>query len=501
MLSIVVGVPVLALFAPVVYAGFWLFQRDFRPDDEPLLGALLIFVVIWLTVVGFLAPLLALGIAAYFVLGKPAGGLIEGFAAVGSDGSVHFSVASAGLAVALFWIGRDAIWRFRQASQVENLPTSKARSVATGLVELRGVAQNAGSEHGPILRLSWDMFSYLQPKQELRPFYLHDTTGRVLVDPTECRARAGWVTDIVSVFGSREIVLKRRVEKNDDDDSVVRILMPGDPVYLIGNAEINPKAPPDAVDSERLVIRPASQSSWSLPLWRFLFGKAEPAKGRSIFNVFFLADKDEVSARRLILNGMHTVWAIGFLWLASSSVLLWFAQHPLSPPPDSWRKAYWVGGHADSERYSRFEKYLKTQGAIPDHEAISALLEALNDDDVRFRVRAASALIRFLPRDRDRVKEAVPALIQTLHLTRQVDRVQSTINALAEFGPYAKPAVPTLIEFLRHEDFIVRYLTARALGRLGPTAHEAIPALTARALEDRNTSVRNAAADALRRVR
>ena len=523
LLWLLVVLPVVALFAPVVHVGHWLFKRDFRPDDEPLLGALLILVLIWLTAVGLAAPLLALAIAAYFVLGKPAGGLIEGLATFGpNDWPVHLIVASAGLLVVALWLYRDALWRFRQAGQVDNLPTSKAGSVALGLVELRGWARSEGSEHEPIISLNWSMFDYLQPTQKLRPFYLQDKTGRVLVDPTECRVRAGWVTDLASMGGCHEIMLKRRVEKDDGHDSVTRTLMPGDPVYLIGNAEVNPQAAPDAVDSERLVIRPAIQSSWSLSLWRFLFGKAELAKGRSIFNVFFLADKEEVSAKQLILNGFHTVLAVGGLWLASPAVLFWFALHPISPPPDSWREAYWVGEPFERAHFRRFEKHMKSLGyqpppayrylrVIPDdlpsdrrvvhqsHEAIPALLEALRYEDLRYRERAADRLRQFLPAAREQAKDAVPLLIETLTISRDPNYIQTTIIALGEFGPLAAPAVPYLIVLLRHEDDFLRAQTAVALRRIGPAAGDAVPALT-KTLEDRRPFVRKAAADALKTI-
>ena len=91
--------------------------------------------------------------------------------------------------------------------------------------------------------------------------FLEDRTGRVLVDPTECQIRAGWISDLGNASGCHEIVLRGRVEKDDRSDSVTRTLMPGDPVYLIGNAELNPGAPARAVDSDRLVIRPSSRSS------------------------------------------------------------------------------------------------------------------------------------------------------------------------------------------------------------------------------------------------
>ena len=496
-----VFLPMMAIGLLVLHLSLRLFSRT-SPPEVPLLGILLIVVVLWVTTIGLAAPLKALAMAAYFLLGRPAGGALEAFAAAGPGGvSFDLLVGSAGFAIVALWLYRDALWRFRQASQVENLPTSKARSVALGLVELRGVAQSEGSGPGPIIELSWDMFDYLQPRQTLRPFYLQDKTGRVLVDPTECRVRAGWITDVFSLFGCREIVLKRRVEKDDSYDSITRTLMPGDPVYLIGNAEINPKAPPDAVDSDRLVIRPAAQSSWSLSLWRFLFGQVTPAKGRSIFNVFFLADKDEASARSLILSGMHTVRAIGCLWLASSTVLLWFALHPISPSPDSWRAAYWAGKPPEpfmrDERFHRFEQYMKGVGR-QSREAIPAVLEALRYQDLRYRERAAGALIRLLPAFREQAKAAVPLLIETLTISRNPDYVQTSIIALGEFGPFAAPAIPQLIDLLQDRDFVLRFQAAIALGEL--RAEAAVPALL-KAREDPNVNIRGVALDALRKIR
>lgn len=490
----------LLLLLPLVAISFFLshlcgrlFSRTYRPE-MPLLGVLLIVAVIWVTAISLVAPVKTLVIAAYFLLGRPAGGKLEGFAAMGQDGAVFdLLVGSAGFAVVALWLGRDAIWRFRQASQVENLPTSRARSVALGLVELRGVARSVGEEREPILSLHWDMFDYFSPKQVLRPFYLEDATGRVLVDPTKCLVRAGWITDLASLEGCHEIVLKRRVEKNDRDDSVTRILMPGDPVYLIGNAEINPAAAPDAADSDRLVIRPSSRSSWSLSLWRFLFGKAKRAPGHSIFNVFFLADNDEVSARRLILNGFYTVSGIGFLWLASSAVIFSLALHPLSPPPESWRNAYWRGPEPNppdprvlldmtgrSERLFRFEKYIKGIGPRST-DAIPALIEAAQYKDHRFHWSAAYAFGRLLPGAREEAKGAIPVLIELLRGERfDFDDRQAAMLVLGEFGPMAKDAVPSLIEWLQEggED-ILRYQAVRALGKIGPAAKDALPELNA----------------------
>ena len=50
-------------------------------------------------------------------------------------------------------------------------------------------------------------------------------------------------------------------------------------------------------------------------------------------------------------------------------------------------------------------------------------------------------------------------------------------------GPDAKEAVPDLILLLDDEDEAIRKLAARALGRIGPDAASAVPALMRTLLE------------------
>ncbi len=493
--------PIFALFFLVWHLLARLFSRTYRPEIHAP-GIVLITVLLWLGSVGLLAPLKLSLLGLYLARGRPAGGVLEGFSVEPGNEWTNAVVGIAGLTVALGWLARDAVWRFRQAKEVANLPTSRARSVALGLVELKGVAQPVGSDPGPILRLHWDMFSYLEPDQKLKPFYLVDSTGRVLVDPTGCEIRAGWIADLKGPFGRHEIILTRRVERDDRIDSVTRTLMPGDPVYVLGNAEINPEAPREAVDSERLVIRASQASHWSASLWRFLFAGATPPAAESIFNVFFISDGGEMRARREVARGLRTVRRVGSVWLVSSAALVWLAIAPLAPPPDSWRTAYWVAappryGFFD-ERYHRFEKYLKTLGP-QSFEAIPALIEALNYKDLRYRRDAASKLGSMLPAAREQARDAVPALRETLRMSRRNETIQSTIRTLGHFGPLAEPAVPDLVELLQDRDNIVRFVAAEALGNLGPTARSAVPALT-EALRDRSPGVRDAARRALKQV-
>lgn len=72
--------------------------------------------------------------------------------------------------------------------------------------------------------------------------------------------------------------------------------------------------------------------------------------------------------------------------------------------------------------------------------------------------------------------EAVPALIEALNDPSPIVRGRA-IRIIARIGPDAAEAVPALIERLRDDDETVRIAAARALGQIGPGAKAAIPVL------------------------
>jgi len=72
--------------------------------------------------------------------------------------------------------------------------------------------------------------------------------------------------------------------------------------------------------------------------------------------------------------------------------------------------------------------------------------------------------------------------------------------ALGKMGPEAKMAIPALTELLRDKDTEVRQAAAYALGAMGPEANTAIPALT-ELLKDEYEQVRKAAAEALKKIK
>jgi hypothetical protein len=492
-----------------------------KKTEGPVIGLLLLMVLVSLFMVGMIAPARLLSIVPYFLLGRPAGGLWEGFA-IGKDWfPIDLTIGVLGIAVVSLWLVIDAVWRFRQASQVENLPTSKIRSLAVGLVELNGIVRplEGDGTRKTVVETTWSMFDYFNPVQRIQPFYVDDGSGRVLVDAAECRVRAGWLGDVYGVFGVREVVLTKRVIRDESSDAVTRSLREGDRVYVIGNAEENPTAPRDARDVERLVVRPAARTAWSVTLWRTLFGAVRPPRERDIHDVFFLTDADEVNAKKRIMTGFGTVMLFAFIWMAASVGLIWSTTLPVRAAfaPDSWRNASWRGlqpnpnpmviDYTRNERLFRFKKYIKTVGP-KSFDEIPALIEAMGYKDYRFYEPATSALLRMMPYSKKWAHEAVPILVTHLHpCAYNAMSLQMTILALGTFGPLAEPAVPALVEQLQCNKTntyevtpnIIRFQAARVLGKIGPAAKDSVPALR-EALNDPSPAVRSEAQWALRLI-
>jgi HEAT repeat protein len=72
-------------------------------------------------------------------------------------------------------------------------------------------------------------------------------------------------------------------------------------------------------------------------------------------------------------------------------------------------------------------------------------------------------------------------------------------SILGKIGPEANAAVPALIEAFRDEDKFVRRIAAEALANIGPDAKAAVPALI-ETLKDVNEVIRSSAASALEKL-
>ncbi len=133
-------------------------------------------------------------------------------------------------------------------------------------------------------------------------------------------------------------------------------------------------------------------------------------------------------------------------------------------------------------------------------EAVPAHAEMAND---RLRALAAQALWRIAKDER-----AIPILMEYLQ-TSSANNQTHAMTILAEIGPAGKDAVPLLISVLNRADPYQGRDTsmekrrpeeaAKTLGRIGPEARAAVPALEA-ALKDPDGGVRIAAGLALWRI-
>ena len=220
--------------------------------------------------------------------------------------------ALAALAVVVAGLVLGTIWRRRQARLVLELPTSRARSVAIGPVELRGIARHPrggapGRAHGPLMWLGEDC-----PMR----FDLEDATGRILVDASGARIRAVW-----RLFDPRvcEVALARLAA---DDTQSAWMLRDGDPVYVLGYAERRAGVPASAIDSDALVVRPLLEPAPYGPV-RYLFGAAPKALLRDFRHVFFVSNTDEADARRHVLRGIRHLWEAGALLCGLIALVIW----------------------------------------------------------------------------------------------------------------------------------------------------------------------------------
>jgi HEAT repeat protein len=151
----------------------------------------------------------------------------------------------------------------------------------------------------------------------------------------------------------------------------------------------------------------------------------------------------------------------------------------------------------DSDRFVCWAA-ARTLGNLPPEKAAAAtpgLSGLLFHPDLDVRLAAAKALEQMGPYAR----EAVPALARAI-LDGDAEARMAVMYALVSIGPKnTAEAIPNLIKSLSVEvapDARLRRTAAEALGKLGPAARSALPALR-RALGDDDSEVRVNASDAI----
>lgn len=179
------------------------------------------------------------------------------------------------LGVLLFWYGTA---RYRTAQQILNTPTSKVRSAAVGLVELKGqvilnkklISPISGRECAyydiMFMRHGGPLFN--NPSKQVSSLYLDDGTGKVLVRIKDAAmAIRRYQTYRGSLKGKNALdekalkyikgldISQRQLLGNGDDIWIRETtIAEGTELYVMGTASPIQDAPKDAPANERLII-------------------------------------------------------------------------------------------------------------------------------------------------------------------------------------------------------------------------------------------------------
>jgi len=176
-----------------------------------------------------------------------------------------YSVIFAGVGVFLIWTGFQA---FKMKRLIENIPTSKIRSVAMGLVEIAGHVVSDKKLKSPFSNKDCVYYKYII--QEYRssgkhsrwvtikkgndcvPFYLKDSTGKVLVDPKganidipkDFEFKSGFRKDPPIVVKQFLTANRLKFESFLGMNKTMRyreyFIAPNDKLYIMGTAGDNP---------------------------------------------------------------------------------------------------------------------------------------------------------------------------------------------------------------------------------------------------------------------
>ena len=148
----------------------------------------------------------------------------------------------------------------------------------------------------------------------------------------------------------------------------------------------------------------------------------------------------------------------------------------------------------DPDRFVRWAAARAIGNIGPEHaaEAVPGLAKLACDPDNNVRLAALTTLQLMGPLARP----ALPALAQAVTQGDSEVRVATMATLLTIGGDDAKIAVPGLIQSLTASDPRVRRAAAESLGRLGPLAEAALPALR-RALGDEDQETRIFASEAI----
>ena len=408
------------------------------------------------------------------------------------------AVGAAGVVVVLGSTIADTFWRLRQVQQLGNLPTSKVHAAPLGIAEFRGVARSINPGEETVL--SWDS----SKRPETKPFYLEDSTGRILVDPGGAVFRTGRATSLAGRI--LEIVLTGRVTPAEIGRPLTMELRSGDEIYLIGTVMLNPSAAAEASGTDALVVKPLEQQGVADPFVGMLLGRSGLPPARDIHHVFFLSDGDERLARRHLMGGVKDIWAKAIL-MAALSLLLISLQFPRAGAGiASWslgeilRAPLPPGEHMDQlvgHLLGESAAYRQSQSHwLRD---VAHARELLRVKDLMERAEVENHLwsrVRNSPSP-----DLAPIMVRLLQKSREGGLRNYAAWALGRIAASPELAIPPLLDAVHDPSAEVRSNAAQSLAAVAPAGHpDVVPALLA-LLGDADPDVVRSALFSLRQLK
>lgn len=170
------------------------------------------------------------------------------------------------VALLFLWLG---FYKLRIKRKMENTPTSRIRSVAMGMVEVKGRARRSYALVSPMSQLPCVFYRLTHYRRDKNnrwrvtsvttsdhvPFLLEDETGRVEIDPSQARVRAG--TRQEGVPGQIGLL---RVESDDTEKWVEETIIEGTLLYVLGFAAVKKDRQPTLQERVRQALRELKQN-------------------------------------------------------------------------------------------------------------------------------------------------------------------------------------------------------------------------------------------------
>ena len=182
-----------------------------------------------------------------------------------ASGAIPFAIA-----LLMFWY---TFYFLRMKRQIENTPTSKVRSVAMGMVEVKGQAIRSYALISPMSNTPCVFYRLTKYRRNMKnqwqvnsvsssdnvPFLLEDDTGRVEIDPAGCRVSAGSKQE--GIPGQTGLM---RLSHDSDEKWVEEVVVDGTLLYILGYASVKRAKGPTLTEQKITALRELKQNRQDL---------------------------------------------------------------------------------------------------------------------------------------------------------------------------------------------------------------------------------------------